>query len=71
MVPFRQDFPSACAIGLTDLFIIACMVYDRLTRGRVHPAFFWGGLFVVVSQPLRLLIGGTGAWPAFAGWLVG
>ncbi|MEO7986930.1 MAG: hypothetical protein ABI766_10385 [Gemmatimonadales bacterium] len=55
--------------GLTDLRVIACLVYDRVSRGRIHPAFFWGGLFVIASQPLRLLIGGTGAWLAFATWL--
>ena len=29
--------------GLTDLFIVACFVYDRVTSGRIHPAFKWGG----------------------------
>ena len=55
--------------GLTDLLVIACLFYGRVSRGRIHPAFLWGGLFVFASQPLRLLIGGTGAWLAFATWL--
>jgi hypothetical protein len=57
--------------ALTDLFVVACFVYDRATRGRVHPAFLWGGLLLVASQPLRLAIGGTGAWLAFAKWIAG
>ena len=55
--------------GLTDLFIVAMLVYDLATRRRVHPATIWGGLLIVASQPLRLMISGTPAWLAFAGWL--
>ncbi len=54
---------------LTDVFVVACLVYDRLARGRVHPAFLWGGLFLIASQPLRLWIGSTEAWLDFATWL--
>ena len=32
------------AMGLTAVFVTACCLYDLLTRGRVHPAFLWGGL---------------------------
>lgn len=55
--------------GLTDLFIVAMLVYDLSTRRKVHPATIWGGLVIVASQPLRLMISGTPAWLAFAGWL--
>jgi hypothetical protein len=55
--------------GLTDLFIVAIMVYDLVTRRKIHPATVWGGLVIVASQPLRLMISGTQAWMAFAGWL--
>jgi hypothetical protein len=55
--------------ALADLFIVAMLVYDLTTRRRVHPATIWGGLLVVASQPLRLMIAGTSAWMAFAGWL--
>jgi hypothetical protein len=55
--------------ALADLFIMAMLVYDLTTRRKVHPATIWGGLLVVASQPLRLLIAGTPAWLAFAGWL--
>jgi hypothetical protein len=56
--------------GLTDLFIVACIIYDLVTRRRVHPATIWGGLLIVASQPLRLMVSGTPAWMAFAGWLI-
>lgn len=55
--------------GLTDLFIVAMLVYDLAVRRRVHPATIWGGLLILISQPLRLMIAGTPAWKAFAEWL--
>lgn len=64
----RQAGPPGF-FGLTDLFILAMLVYDLTTRGKVHPATIWGGLVIVASQPLRLMISGTPAWLAFAGWL--
>ena len=55
--------------ALTDLFVVACLVYDRVTRGRVHPAFWWGGGLLLASQVGRLAIAGTATWLAFATWL--
>ena len=55
--------------GLSDLFIVAIVVYDLSTRGKLHPATIWGGLLIVASQPFRLMISGTGPWLAFASWL--
>jgi hypothetical protein len=55
--------------GLADLFIVAMLVYDLSNRRRVHPATIWGGLLIVASQPLRLMISGTPAWLTFASWL--
>ncbi len=65
---FMKAGPPAF-FGLTDLFIVALLVYDLATRRRVHPATIWGGLLILASQPVRLMIGGTPAWLAFAGWL--
>jgi len=55
--------------GLTDLFIVVCIGYDLITQRRLHRATVWGGLLIVLSQPLRLMISGTSAWMAFATWL--
>ncbi len=57
--------------GLTDLFIIASLIHDRMSLGRIHPATAWGGLLVVASQPLRLMLSGTAAWLTVARWLTG
>ena len=68
-LPFVRQAGPPGFFGLTDLFIVAMLVYDFATRRKVHPATIWGGLVIVASQPLRLMISGTPAWLAFAGWL--
>jgi len=55
--------------GLTDLFIVAIGIWDFRTRGRLHPATLWGGLAIIVSQPLRLVLSGTDGWLALARWM--
>jgi hypothetical protein len=57
--------------GLAFLFVVAGIVYDRWSRGKVHPVYIWGGAALVISVPLRLALSTTAAWRAFAGWLVG
>jgi hypothetical protein len=55
--------------GLSDLFIIPLLIFDFVTRGRPHRATVLGGALIVLSHPLRLVIGGTHAWLAFATWI--
>jgi hypothetical protein len=57
--------------GISDLILLSCAIYDTAVHRRMHPAYLWGGLLVIVSHPVRLAIGGTGAWLAFARWLTG
>lgn len=64
----RQAGPLAF-FGITDLLILGCIVYDRIKTRRFHPAFVWGGLFIFLSHPLRLMLGGTDPWMRFATWL--
>jgi hypothetical protein len=66
---FIQQVGPMAFFGLADLFIIACLIYDLAARGRVHRATVWGGLLIVISHPLRLIIGNTQGWLAFAAWL--
>jgi hypothetical protein len=56
-------------IGGTCLFVVACLLYDRLSHGRIHPAFLWGGIFVMATLPGRFALGETDAWLAVARWL--
>lgn len=56
--------------GLTDLCILACVAFDTIRNRRLHPAFLWGTLFIIASQPLRLSLSGTDSWLRFAALLV-
>jgi hypothetical protein len=53
------------------LFVVAGILYDLWSRGRLHAVYVWGGGLVAVSVPLRLAVSSTEAWRSFAGWLVG
>jgi hypothetical protein len=66
---FIQQVGPLAFFGLADLFILPCLLYDLYTRGRFHPANVLGGLLVVASHPLRLVVGRTQAWLRFAEWL--
>jgi hypothetical protein len=55
--------------GLTDLCLLACVAFDTVKHRRLHPAFGWGVLLIIASQPLRLMLAGTEAWMRFATWL--
>ena len=52
--------------GVPDLLILAGVIYDRRTLGHVHPAFKWGGGFVVGSQVLRLGLLKSALWMSIA-----
>ena len=75
LTPAIARLPGVVAGGplvffaLTDLFAVVCLVYDRVTRGRVHPAFWWGAGLLLASQMGRLAVAGTSAWLALATWL--
>lgn len=65
--PVAAVLPPAL-IGL--LFIVAGMVYDRRTRGAVHPAYWWAGGFALAVQLLKIPFSDTALWHGIARWLV-
>jgi hypothetical protein len=68
-VPLLGAAGLPVVFGVADIFVLACLVYDKMAHGRIHPAFLWGGLAVLLSLPLRLAVSGTGAWLSLATWL--
>ena len=60
----------AMAIVVLSLMVAACIVYDKMTRGRVHPVFAVLAPLTILTFPLRLLISHTATWHSIAGWLV-
>jgi hypothetical protein len=46
--------------------VVVAVIYDLVSRRRVHKAYLWGGALLFASVPLRLAIAKTGLWHAFA-----
>jgi uncharacterized membrane protein YozB (DUF420 family) len=63
---FYLGLGAPVVLGATTLFLVPLVVWDLRTRGRLHPATLWGGLFVVLSVPVRLAIAFTPAWLGLA-----
>jgi hypothetical protein len=55
---------------VADLLIVAGMIHDRDTRGRVHPAYWAGGACVLAVQLLRVPLSTTEAWLSVTNWLI-
>ena len=66
--PFRVMGPPLF-LAVTDTCVLALVAYDTWRNRRLHPAFLWGTLFFLVSQPLRILLAHTAVWNQFATWL--
>jgi hypothetical protein len=59
------------AVVLVNVFLVAMIIHDLYTRGRLHPVTLWGGAFTVLSEPLRFAIGYSEPFQAFARSLMG
>lgn len=57
-------------LALTNLFVIALVAHDWWRDRRLHPVTLWSGLLVFFSGPVRIGIGSTGLWHAFARFFV-
>jgi uncharacterized membrane protein YozB (DUF420 family) len=47
---------------MTDLLVLAVMIYDWRTRSRIHRATLIAGAVLIISQPLRLVLSSTQPW---------
>jgi hypothetical protein len=65
-----QTAPWSFYLG-ANLVILAGIVHDKLTLGRVHAVWRWGGGLLVLSQLFRLAIMQTEPWLAFARTMAG
>jgi hypothetical protein len=63
-------FSAAGIVGVTGMLIAACLLRDWVRTRRVHAVYLAGGLFVLASWPLRMMISRSEAWQQFAGLLV-
>jgi hypothetical protein len=52
--------------GLAFVVILVGIIYDIVSRHRVHPVYIWGGGVLALSVPLRLAVSRTDVWKSFA-----
>jgi hypothetical protein len=60
-----ETAPVSFYVG-PDLIILAGVLFDQRTRGRVHPVWVWGGGVLIASQFFRIAVMHTAPWLAFA-----
>ncbi|HEX8363817.1 MAG TPA: hypothetical protein VF603_00865 [Allosphingosinicella sp.] len=56
---------------LPDVIVLAGILYDWRTRGRIHRVWIWGGLAMLVSQIVMFPVMGSAAWHGFAEAMAG
>ena len=52
--------------GLGEAILVA---YDLWSTRKVHRATIWAGAFLIFVQQIRIPIGRTATWHAFATWI--
>jgi hypothetical protein len=58
-------------LGVPSVFILALVIWDRKSRGKVLPATCWGGLAAFLALLTPLLIWTSAPWLSFARWATG
>jgi len=51
------------------VFLIVLVGYDLWSTRKINRATLWAGIFLIVVQQIRIPIGQTAAWHAFAHWV--
>src|SRR5436853_3219641 len=49
-------------------FLLMLVAYDLWSTRKVHRVTIWASVFLIFVQQIRMPIGKTAAWHAFAGW---
>jgi hypothetical protein len=67
--PFAVFLGKPIAAGLFSyVFLLTLVAYDLWSIRKVHRATLWAGGFLILVQQIRIPIGQTAAWHAFASW---
>jgi hypothetical protein len=54
---------------LTYFFLLALAAYDFWSTRKIHRATLWASAYLIFVQQIRIPIGKTAAWHAFAAWV--
>lgn len=57
-------------VALDTALVVGFVVADTIRNRRLNPVFGWGGMLLVVSDPLLVLFSQTNAWKHIATWLL-
>jgi hypothetical protein len=68
-LPGARPWFASC--GLAFLYVVTGIAYDVISRRRVHPVYIFGGAFLALMTPIRLILSTTAAWRAFVGLFIG
>jgi len=67
--PFALVHRKPMMAALASYIFLAILVaYDLWSTRKVHRATLWAGAFLIFVQQIRIPIGKTAAWHAFADW---
>ena len=68
--PLHWLFHNAAHAAIASYaFLLALVAYDLRSMRKVHRATLWAGALLIFVQQIRLPIGKTVAWHAFAAWV--
>jgi FtsH-binding integral membrane protein len=68
--PFVFVFRNAAMAALLSyIFLLILAAYDLWSTRKVQRATLWAGAFLIFVQQIRIPIGKTAAWHAFATWV--
>ncbi len=68
--PFAWFFHNAVHAAMASyVFLLLLGAYDLWSTHKVHRATLWAGGFLILVQQIRIPIGRTAVWHAFAAWV--
>jgi hypothetical protein len=66
LVIVHRKVPTAALFA--DIFLLILAAYDLWSTRKVYRVTLWAGAFLIFVQQIRVPIGKTAAWHAFASW---
>lgn len=66
--PFEQSFLVFQGIIPTSMVLVA-MLWEKYTKGRIHPVYFIAGLPLIVESYAEILLADSRGWQAVSAWL--
>jgi hypothetical protein len=67
-IGFIRHNPFWVTVLFTYGFLVLLLAYDLWTTRKVHRVTIWASVFLIAVQQVRVPIGGTSGWHAFATW---